>query len=292
MFDKWISQNANDLQVVLFFTLLFLFSLAEVFGPKRPGPMHRKERWLTNYLMTALNIVVMGMLPVTFFGVAVWAQAQGYGLFNAFSTPIPALVIGTLLVRGFISFFTHYLMHKVPMLWRLHRVHHLDTELDVSTTVRFHPLEFLAALPLGVPVVVIFGLSPWVLLLYEVFDAGVTLFSHANIRLPAGLDRALRYVIVTPDLHRVHHSSWQPETDSNYSAVFPIWDILFGTFRTDTRAPHETMELGLEEVRDRRANRFLWLLGSPFRGQLRAQPAKAVAGHRDSEVRQGGGAWK
>ncbi|MFQ5638360.1 MAG: sterol desaturase family protein [bacterium] len=292
MFDKWISQNANDLQVVLFFTLLFLFSLAEVFGPKRPGPMHRKERWLTNYLMTALNIVVMGLLPVTFFGVAVWAQEHGYGLFNFFSTPMGVLVIGTLLARGFISFFTHYLMHKVPLLWRLHRVHHLDTEMDVSTTVRFHPFEILAALPLGVPVVVIFGLSPWVLLLYEVFDAVVTLFSHANIRLSANLDRVLRYVIVTPGLHRVHHSSWQPETDSNYSAVFPIWDILFGTFRTDTRAPHETMQLGLEEMRDKRTHRFLWLLGSPFMRQLKVQPAKAMTERPDGEVRKGIGAWK
>ncbi|MCI0699038.1 sterol desaturase family protein [candidate division KSB1 bacterium] len=269
MIDKWISQNANDLQVALFFALFFIFSLAEVLAPKRPGPMHRKERWLTNLLMTALNIAVMGMLPVTFFGVAVWAQKQGYGLFNYFALPLGVLVIGTLLARGFISFFTHYLMHKVPLLWRLHRVHHLDTELDVSTTVRFHPFEFLAALVPGVPLVVVFGMSPWVLMLYEILDAVVTLFSHANIRLPEGLDRVLRYVIVTPDLHRVHHSSWQIETDSNFSAVFPIGDIVFKTFRTETRTPHETMELGLEEVRDERANRFLWLLSSPFLGRLK-----------------------
>jgi sterol desaturase/sphingolipid hydroxylase (fatty acid hydroxylase superfamily) len=268
MIDQWIIQNANDLQVALFFTLFFIFSLAEVLAPKRPGPMRRKERWLTNLLMTALNIAVLGMLPVTFFGVAVWAQKQGYGLFNFFSLPVGVLVIGTLLTRGFISFFTHYLMHKVPLLWRLHRVHHLDTELDVSTTVRFHPFEFLAALIPGVPLVIVFGMSPWVLMLYEILDAVITLFSHANIRLPQSLDRVLRYVIVTPDLHRVHHSSWQTETDSNFGAVFPIWDIVFRTFRTETRAPHETMELGLEEVRDERTNRFLWLLGSPFLGRL------------------------
>ncbi len=271
MLDQWIIQNADDLQVALFFSLFFIFSLAEVLAPKRPGPMHRKERWLTNLLMTALNIAVMGMLPVTFFGVAVWAQKQGYGLFNYFSLPLGALIIGTLLARGFISFFTHYLMHKVPLLWRLHRVHHLDTELDVSTTVRFHPLEFLAALVPGVPLIVIFGMSPWVLMLYEILDAVITLFSHANIRLPENLDRVLRYVIVTPALHRVHHSSWQTETDSNFSAVFPIWDIIFKTFRTETRAPHETMELGLEEMRDERTNRFLWLLGSPFLGQFKRE---------------------
>jgi len=292
MIDQWISQNANDLQVALFFTLFFLFSLAEVFEPKRPGPMHRKERWLTNLLMTALNITVMGLLPVTFFGMAVWANKQGYGLFNYFTLPVGVLVIGTLLARGFISFFTHYLMHRVPLFWRLHRVHHLDTEMDVSTTVRFHPFEFLAALFPGVPLVVAFGLSPWVLLLYEVFDAVVTLFSHANIRLPGSIERVLRYIIVTPDLHRVHHSSWQPETDSNFSAVFPIWDIVFGTFRTETRAPQESMELGLEEVRDKRANRLWWLLSSPFFGQLNSNTEESMSSHQDDGLRKGAQRWK
>ena len=155
-------------------------------------------------------------------------------------------------------------MHKVSWFWRLHRVHHLDTELDVSTTVRFHPLEFAVALLIGIPLVLVFGLTLWILLLYELLDAVVTLFSHANIRLPMAVDRVLRFIIVTPDLHRIHHSSWQPETDSNFSAVFPIWDIVFGTFRTQTRAPQETMELGLEEIRDERANRMMWLLASPL----------------------------
>lgn len=166
MIDQWIIQNADDLQVALFLSLFFIFSLAEVLAPKRPGPIHRKERWLTNLLMTALNIAIMGMLPVTFFGVAVWVQKQGYGFFNYLSLPLGVLVIGTLLARGFISFFTHYRMHKVPLLWRLHRVQHLDTELDVSTTVRFHPFEFLAALIPGV-LVLAFGMSPWVLMLYD-----------------------------------------------------------------------------------------------------------------------------
>ena len=269
MIDQWITQNAENLQFALFFILFFVFSLAEVFEPKRPGPMHRKQRWLTNFLLTALNVAVLSLLPVTFFSVAVWAHEKGFGLFNQFALPAGVFIAGNLLARGFISFFTHFLMHKVPLLWRLHRVHHLDTELDVSTTVRFHPLEFVASLLIGVPVVIGLGLSLWVLLLYEILDAVVNLFSHANIRLPVAVDRVLRYLIVTPDLHRVHHSSWLPETDNNFSAVFPIWDIIFGTFRTQTRAPQETMELGLEEVRDDRANRFLWLLGSPFLRRFR-----------------------
>jgi sterol desaturase/sphingolipid hydroxylase (fatty acid hydroxylase superfamily) len=265
--ETWVLANADSLQFELFFALLAAFGLAEALAPKRSEPM-RRARWVTNFVLTTLNIIVLSLLPVSFFTAAVWSMRHHVGLFNVASLSGPVFVVVTLLARGFISFFTHYLAHKVPWLWRVHRVHHLDTELDVSTTVRFHPAEFIVNLAVGVPIVMVLGLSPWVLLLYEVFDAGVTLFSHANVRIPPAVDRALRYVVVTPDLHRVHHSSWQTETDSNFGAVFPIWDVVFGTFRTDTRAPHETMELGLEEVRDGRANKLWWLLRSPFLDRL------------------------
>lgn len=272
MIDAWVTAHAEDAQFILFFTLFVLFGLAEVLGPRRPGPMQRRTRWTVNLLLTAINVAVLALVPVTFFGAAVWARERGVGLFNAVGAPTALLIVGTLLVRGFVSFFTHYLNHKVPLLWRLHRVHHLDTELDISTTVRFHPIEFFATLLPGLPIVVAFGLSPWVLLLYEILDAVVTLFSHANVRIPRAVDRVLRYVIVTPDLHRVHHSAWVTETDSNFGAVFPIWDIVFGTFRTETREPQERMTLGLEEVRDGREQKLGWLLASPLKGRLGDEP--------------------
>jgi len=181
---------------------------------------------------------------------------------------VTAAVVVTLAVRGFISFFTHYLMHMVPLFWRLHRVHHLDTELDVTTTVRFHPVEFLVQTLPAVPIVVAFGLTPWVLVFYEVLDVAVTLWTHSNTRLPAGVDRFLRYLIVTPDLHRIHHSAWKPETNSNYGAVFPWWDLAFGTFRAASRDGHEQMRLGLDEIRGRAAQRPLWLLVSIFSDRL------------------------
>jgi sterol desaturase/sphingolipid hydroxylase (fatty acid hydroxylase superfamily) len=243
-----------------------------VIAPRRPGPMHRRTRWWTNTLLTALNVVVLSLLPVSFFGVAIWSQQHGLGLLANTALPAGGAVAATLLGRGFISWCTHYLNHKVPVLWRVHRVHHLDTELDVTTTVRFHPLEFVVGLVIGAPIVVLLGLTPWVLLFYEILDAGVTLFSHANVRIPAGLDRVLRYVIVTPDLHRIHHSAWVTETDSNFSAVFPIWDIVLGTFRAESREPQERMTLGLE-VRDGREQRLGWLLTSPMRRRLDAVTA-------------------
>lgn len=268
-FPQWIQAEGERLQYLTFFALFVALAVAEWLAPRRTGPMARSRRWPANLGLTALNVVALGLLPVSFVGAALWADSRHLGLLRFLALPTAALVPATLLARGFISFATHWMMHKVPLFWRLHRVHHLDTDLDVSTTVRFHPLEFLAGVLPGVPLVVLLGLTPWVLVLYEILDVAVNLFSHANVRVPARLGRALRYVIVTPDLHRIHHSSWQPETDSNFSAVFPIWDLMFGTLRTEPRDRHETMRLGLDEVREPRAHRVGWLLGSVRRRDLR-----------------------
>ena len=267
IYADWLLKHGADLQVGLFFAGLLLLGGLERLLPRRSvGP--RRRRWTTNATLTAVSIVFMSIVPISFLGAAFWAQSEGFGLLNQATLPLPAVIAITLLARGFISFFTHLLSHKVPWLWRLHRVHHLDTELDVSSTVRFHPLEVLVNPFIGIPIVVAVGLSPWVLVFYELLDATITIFSHANLRIPAGVDRWLRYAIVTPDLHRVHHSSWQPETDSNYGAVFPIWDLIFGTFRPDPRDGHEHMELGLRELREPDANRLMPLLLSPLHRSL------------------------
>jgi sterol desaturase/sphingolipid hydroxylase (fatty acid hydroxylase superfamily) len=207
----------------------------------------------------------MMVIPISFITSAEFADEMGWGLLNNIELNWIVLGISTLLFRGFISFVTHYLMHKIPVLWFVHRVHHLDTELDISTTVRFHPFEFIINLVIGIPVIFAFGFPVWGLMLYELFDIVITLFSHSNISLPKKIEKMLRYILVTPDLHRIHHSSFQPETDSNFSAVFPIWDILFGTFRTKSRTPQNKMQLGLEEVRDERTTKVGWLLISPFK---------------------------
>jgi sterol desaturase/sphingolipid hydroxylase (fatty acid hydroxylase superfamily) len=258
-----------DLQVYLFFGFLILFIVMERLVPRRNPVEPQGKRWRTNAALSVLAIALLPVLPVSFITAALWAEVNNFGLLNFAGIDLPdvLLVVITFLLRGFISFFTHFLNHKIPLLWRIHRVHHLDTELDVSSTVRFHPLEMPISMVVGLPLVMLFGLSPWVLLLYELFDATVTVFSHANIRIPASINRILRYIIVTPDLHKVHHSSFMPETNSNFSAVFPIWDILFGTFRTTTIEPLESMKLGLDEIRDPEASGFWWLLASPFLSQ-------------------------
>lgn len=264
MLEQWIIDQGADLQVGVFFGFYSFFLLAEVYMPQRRTSPKRRIRWPVNFLLSVINIMVLSLLPISLFGLATWAESQQIGLLNELTLPIAVFIISNLLLRGFISFFTHWLMHKIPWMWRLHRVHHLDTELDVTSTLRFHPLEFLATLVSGMLLVIAFGLSPWLLLVYELLDATVTVFSHSNITIPRLMDRGLRMFIVTPNLHRIHHSSWQPETDSNFSAVFPIWDIIFGTFRSQSRELQATMDLGLEDIRDRRVHQLFWLLRSPF----------------------------
>ena len=247
-----------------FFGVFLLFALIETAAPRDKKAAERLSRWPTNVALTALNIIVMGAMPVGIVAAADYAQSHGLGLANALALPPTAAFAVGFLGRAFLSWGTHYLNHKVPVLWAIHRVHHVDTRLDVSTTVRFHPLEFVVTSPLTLAGAVALGAPPLALLIYELMDAGVTVFSHANVRLPWWIDRPLSLLIVTPDVHRVHHSSHQPETDSNFGAVLTIWDRLLGTYRRKTPAALEAQETGLSEVQDRRSKNPLWLLVLPF----------------------------
>ncbi len=266
--QDWMLLHGENLQVVLFFSFLAGFAIVERIWPRRAAPKTEpaqkpSKRLATNALLTLTTILTLPLVPVSLISAALWAESSSVGLFNNLPITLSVWVLLplTLLLRGFISFATHYLNHRVPLLWRLHRVHHMDRRLDVSSTVRFHPLEMPVSALIGVPLIIALGLPPWMLLVYELFDVVVTLFSHSNCRLPEGLERWLRYLIVTPGLHTVHHSARRQETDSNFSAVFPIWDLLFGTFRTSTQTP---LTLGLREYQGPEVDQFGWLLVSPF----------------------------
>ena len=264
-FPEWIQQYGDNLQLTVFFGFFITLALLERLISRRARSPNNLARWGGNLRLTIVNVVLFASLPVSFVAAAFWAEAQPWGLLNLRSLPLEISVLATLFLRGFIAWGTHILNHKMPFLWRFHRIHHLDTELDVSTTLRVHPVEFVLNLLIGIPLVVLFGLTPWALMLYEVFDAVVVVFSHSNVRFPTSIDSILKYIIVTPDLHRIHHSSWRLETDSNYGPVFPIWDLLLGTFRGSPKEPHETMTLGLKDNRGSNSRQALWLLISPFR---------------------------
>jgi sterol desaturase/sphingolipid hydroxylase (fatty acid hydroxylase superfamily) len=203
------------------------------------------------------------LAPVSAVLGAEWAQRHGIGLLNIADAPLWIAVIATFAIRDFAGYLFHVLMHKVALFWRMHRVHHFDTHLDVSTSLRSHPLEFAAIFFTMVPLVIAFGLDPWALAAYEIVLVIVNLYSHANLRLPELLDRPLRWLLVTPNMHCLHHSSFQPETDSNYGQVFSLWDRLFGTYSAVPRAGYGAMQIGLAEIRDGRVSDLWWQIKSP-----------------------------
>lgn len=278
MFESWIVAHGGGIKTLVFFVCFAVLGLIEVWAPLRQQPPRRRQRWLANLVLTTINVAVVISLPLSLFSVALWSQKEGWGLLNVLDTPWFLVIVVSLLARAFISFFMHLLFHKIELLWRLHRVHHMDTEVDISTTVRFHPFEIPISVLIGVPIAIATGISPWVLMVYEILNAGVTVFSHSNLRLPAPIERVLRYFVVTPDLHRIHHSSWQPETDSNFGALFPIWDLVFGTFRASPRQAQDRMPLGLDEVRGGRESQLGWLLRSPFIARITSSRAGAPDG--------------
>ncbi|SLN41446.1 sterol desaturase family protein [Oceanibacterium hippocampi] len=263
--DAFLRVQSEPLTYLVFFGLLAPLILLEGVVSRSAEAPRRRRRWTGNYAMTALNIVVLGAIPVSAVMAADYARDNGIGLLNLLPIDPWTAVVAALLARSLVSWAIHLAMHKVPWLWRLHRVHHSDPVLDVSTTVRMHPLEFVVNAPLLIGAAVLLGLPPAALMLYELADTALAVFSHANIRLPARLERLLNRVIVTPDVHRIHHSSLQPETDSNYGATLTIWDRLFGTYREKPGPELATMTIGLDEYRGQPTASLFWMLLLPFR---------------------------
>lgn len=252
---------------LVFFGTLLVLGILETRLRLSTRPLNRRGRWPANGFLTALNIVLLGAIPVTALTVADVARDQGIGLFNTISVPLWLAFVGGILVRSFTAWLVHMAMHKVPVLWRVHKVHHCDQEMDISTTVRFHPLEFAIQVPVTLSIVVLFGIPPAAILVFELLDAAIAVFSHANIRLAPRVERRLGWFIITPSMHRVHHSSFQPETDSNYGATLSVWDRLFGTFVHREPDALQTMRIGLDDIDTRDSRHIGSLLTMPFRAR-------------------------
>jgi sterol desaturase/sphingolipid hydroxylase (fatty acid hydroxylase superfamily) len=263
--DQFVRLHGEALQYAAFFGTLVLFGALELLITRRREGTQRQRRWPVNGGLTIINIFVLALLPVSTVAMADMAAARGWGLLHWLDVAPAAALVAGIVIRSLVSWAIHLAMHKLPLLWRIHRVHHCDRQMDISTTVRLHPLELVISLPITLAVVVALGLPPLALILYEIADAGLAVFTHANMRLPAKLDRLLQLVIVTPDMHRVHHSTWQPETDSNYGATLSIWDRLFGTYRVKAQHELTAMALGLEDIPERQATSLPALLTLPFR---------------------------
>ena len=267
---SWLSSETGGMAwFIAYWGLLALLAGLEFLIPAFQRPARREQRWPTNLGLGILYMLLAPLAPVSIVWGAQWAQSHELGLLNQVGGPWWIAVTATVVIRSFVGYVIHLLTHKVPLFWRLHRVHHLDTHVDVTTSLRTHPLEFTLAFLILLPLTIAIGLTPWVLVVYELMHLVVGLLSHANLRLPERLDRSLRWIFVTPNMHCLHHSSYQPETDSNYGQVFSVWDRLFGTYSSAPRDGYDAMEIGLKEVRDERVDDLWWQIKSPV---LRINP--------------------
>jgi sterol desaturase/sphingolipid hydroxylase (fatty acid hydroxylase superfamily) len=261
-----------------FFGVLLLVAFWEVLAPRRAQAIGRGLRWPNNLGLVVLNTVVVRLLfPFAGVGMAFLAQSRGWGLFNLLALPAWLTILAAVLLLDLIIYAQHVAFHAVPVLWRLHRMHHADLEFDVTTGVRFHPGEIVLSMLIKFAAVALLGASPLAVLAFEVLLNATSMFNHGNVRIPAGFDRWLRLVLVTPDMHRVHHSIIRPETDSNFGFNVPWWDRLFGTYRAQPVLGHAGMTLGIDRFRNPRE---LWLdrlLLQPLRGDR-----SAVTQHRTS----------
>jgi len=260
-------ENEAFIRLGVFLALFVVLALAEALRPRRVRALPRRHRWITNWGFTLLNTLTLRLmaiaLPFLAVGAALDAERQGWGLFNALDWPGWIEVALAVLILDFAIWAQHLVTHKVPLLWRLHRVHHADRDMDVTTAIRFHPVEIALSMLLKIGLIYLLGPAALAVLLFEVILNGTAMFNHANLRLPPALDRIVRLLLVTPDMHRVHHSVHRQEHDSNYGFSLSVWDRLFGTYVSQPAEGHDGMTVGLQWQDDRPA-RLGWSLRLPF----------------------------
>lgn len=255
---------ADTLRLVVFFCLLGLIGTSEPAFPRRLNDPQRPLRWLANFTMAAIGTAISVAASLSATAAAMWAERQGFGLFNRVTVPAVVAFAITGLFLDFALYAQHRAFHEIRWLWPWHRVHHSDVEFDVTTGLRFHPGELLLAQAWKIVTVLALG-APWIAVLgFEIALSAFALFSHANLRLPERLERMVRLVFVTPDMHRVHHSVHRDEHDANYSNLLSVWDRLFRTYKAEPRQGHRDMRIGLPAYRLPAHQSWLALLGQPF----------------------------
>lgn len=258
-------QNEALIRIGIFLGVLCLIALCEVFFPKRAQNPHRPTRWSRNLSIIALDTVIVRIaVPFTAAGLALWAEGAQFGLLNQIAIPPIVAFILSMVLLDLIIYGQHVAFHHIPALWQLHKIHHIDQEFDVTTGVRFHPIEIVLSTLLKCGAVVLLGVPFMAVVVFEILLNATALFNHGNLRLPKGVEAALRWIVVTPDMHRIHHSVHSVETNSNFGFNLPWWDRLFGTYKADPKDGHRDMRIGLNEYRDMEKTGLAALLILPF----------------------------
>ncbi len=257
--------SAAVLRLSFFFGILCVLGVVERAWPRHAAPPDRLRRWRVNLGLGVIDVVCVRLLmPWLAVDAAMWVEQRQWGLLHM--VPFPPIARGVLafVALDFVIYAQHRLMHRIPILWRLHRVHHTDVVLDTSTGVRFHPLETLASLGIKMGAIALIGATPAIVIVFEIALNAFSLLTHANIGLPVRVDRAARLLIVTPDMHRIHHSIRREEHDTNFAFHLSCWDRLCRSYTAQPRASQATMPLGLTRFRDAAAQRLFSLLRQPF----------------------------
>jgi sterol desaturase/sphingolipid hydroxylase (fatty acid hydroxylase superfamily) len=268
----WIIEGEPFIRLGSFFTVFALVALWEIKAPRRMLRVSKLVRWANNLGLVFLNTVLLRLIfPAAAVGMALLAQEQGWGLINYYGWSGWGVVLISVVVLDFFIYLQHVMVHAVPLLWRLHRVHHADLDYDVTTGSRFHPIEILLSMLIKFGVIALLGAPAVAVILFEVILNATAMFNHGNIRLPLSLDRYLRWFLVTPDMHRVHHSVEDDEANSNFGFNLPWWDRIFGTYRDQPRGGHRGMVIGIRSYRQARWCSWLpGLLALPFVGKISA----------------------
>jgi sterol desaturase/sphingolipid hydroxylase (fatty acid hydroxylase superfamily) len=273
--------NEPAIRIAFFLGILGAMAVWEAVTPRRHREISRLVRWPSNLGIVVVDTLLVRLVfPIVAVGLALLAEERGWGLFNVLEAPAWAAFVASVLALDLAIYLQHVMFHAVPALWRLHRMHHADLEFDVTTGLRFHPVEIL--LSMGIKLVVVAALGPpaVAVLIFEVLLNATAMFNHGNVRIPPGLDRVLRWFVVTPDMHRVHHPVHAAETNSNFGFNLPWWDRLLGTYRAQPAEGHQAMTIGIEQFRTRRDLRLDRMLIQPLLG-----PASGYAINREEQAR-------
>lgn len=259
--------DTGTLRLGIFITVLLVMAIAEAVFERKKRQQPRIKRWTANFGLIAIDIAFLRLLgPISAIFAAEYALDNSWGLLALSPVPLPfyiEVLLGIVLLDLAI-YVQHVISHKVPIFWRLHRVHHADRDIDVTTGFRFHPIEIILSVLYKCAMILLLGPVTVAVIIFEILLNASAMFNHANVRLPQSVDKVLRSVIVTPDFHRVHHSEIQPETDSNYGFFLSIWDRLFATYTAQPRKGHDDMVIGLSEYQDEKPASLFWCLKLPF----------------------------
>ncbi len=268
--DTWIMSYEPSIRLGFFFGVFILIGLWEILAPRRRLSVPKALRWANNLGLVVLNTLILRLLfPAAAVGMAVFAADRGWGIFNYLEIPPGLAVLVSVIALDLMIYLQHVMVHAVPALWRLHRVHHADLDYDVTTGARFHPIEIILSMLIKFAGIAVLGPPVVAVVIFEVMLNATAMFNHGNLHLPRTVDRFLRWFLVTPDMHRVHHSVEDDEANSNFGFSLPWWDRLFGTYRDQPRGGHEGMTIGIHGFRDpKRVDRLPGMLALPFTGSV------------------------